>query len=220
MDSTHQIKLIFSHLPKPTRDAFELLSQQNFLKDNKWYLAGGTALALQIGHRVSIDLDFFTHEKDFDAEIIIESLSPHQWITTLREKGTLYGELKGSKISFISYPYFVPKQPFITYNNIDILDVKDIIVMKIIAISQRGRKRDFFDLYWYITHKEPLIDIMKCVNIQYPNLSHNYHHIIKSLTYFDEAEEDPDPQIFFDAAWKDVKKHFFTVVPDIADKLL
>lgn len=125
-----------------------------------------------------------------------------------------------AKVSFIAYPYFVPKQPFISHKFINILDAKDIAVMKIMAISQRGKKRDFFDLYWYLTNKESLIDILKRIDDQFPNKDHNYHHIIKSLTYFDEAEEDPDPQIFFDATWKDVKKYFLSIIPNVANKLL
>lgn len=221
MDSTHQqIKLSFSHIPKPTEKALNLLSKQDWIRKNDWYLAGGTALSLQFNHRTSVDLDFFTHHKDFDSGFISATLLPYKWLITLTDKGTLYGELGGAKISFIAYPYFVPKQPFITHGNINILDAKDIAVMKIIAISQRGKKRDFFDLYWYVTQREPLINIIERVATQYPNLKHNYHHIIKSLIFFEEAEDDPDPQIFFDANWKQVKKYFFTIVPEIADKLL
>lgn len=58
------------------------------------------------------------------------------------------------------------------------------------------------------------------VDLQYPNLKHNYHHILKSLTYFEEAEGDPDPQIFFNAAWEQVKRHFLAVVPEAANGLL
>ena len=104
MGTTHQslIKLIFSHLPKATHNAFGLLSKLSWIREQQWYLAGGTALSLQCDHRVSVDLDFFTPQEDFDAEFITTTLASYQWITLLREKGTLYGELKGAKISFIS----------------------------------------------------------------------------------------------------------------------
>lgn len=220
MDSTNQpVKLKVYRLPKSTQEALDLLAEQNFLK-NGWYLAGWTALTLQFNHRVSIDLDFFTPQEDFDPNFIIRALLPFGWITTLREKGTLYGELKGVKISFIAYPYFTSKQPLIPYKNIQILDAKDVAVMKIIAISQRGKKRDFFDLYWYTENKEPLLEVLKKVDNQFPNLAHNYHHILKSLTYFEDAEEDPQPQIFFDADWKSIKQYFLKIVPETADKLL
>lgn len=221
MDKTNQqIKLNFSHIPAVAKKAFDLLSKQGWMKKDGWYLAGGTALTLQFDHRTSVDLDFFTPQKDFDAEFISTTLLPYKWVVTRTDKGTLYGELEETKISFISYPYFVPKQPYVTYGNLNILNTRDIAVMKIIAISQRGRKRDFFDLYWYTTQKEPLIDVINRVAAQYPNLKHNFHHIIKSLIFFEEAEEDPDPQIFFDATWEDIKQYFLKIVPDIADEFL
>lgn len=216
---TNVKKLSSSHIPAATKKALDLLSKLDWIRKNGWYLAGGTALTLQLDHRTSVDLDFFTQHKDFDAGFISTVLFPYKWLITRTDKGTLYGELEGTKISFIAYPYFVPKQPFITYGEIDILDAEDIAVMKIIAISQRGRKRDFFDLYWYITQREPLLNIIERVDTQYPNLKHNYHHIIKSLMFFGEAEEDPEPQIFFDATWEEVKKYLLTIVPDVADKL-
>lgn len=221
MDSAHSpVKLNFSHIPVTTQNAFEILSRQRWMRENGWYLAGGTALTLQYDHRTSVDLDFFTHNKDFDARLISTELLPHKWIITRTDKGTLYGELGETKISFIVYPYFVPKQPFIAFGGINILDAKDIAVMKVIAISQRGKKRDFFDLYWYITHREPLLDIIGRIAVQYPHLRHNYHHIIKSLIYFEEAEEDPQPQIFFNATWEQVKQHFISLIPSVTNKLL
>ena len=81
-------------------------------------------------------------------------------------------------------------------------------MMKIIAISQRGRKRDFFDLYWCAKNIESLEQAMLRLDEQYPTVRHNYHHIIKSLDYFDDAENDPAPKIFFKASWKEVKNFF------------
>lgn len=213
-------RLNFSHLPKETLEAFKILSKETWLNKKSWYLAGGTALTLQLDHRVSFDLDFFTQEKDFDAEEVILSLLPYGFKTSSRSKGTLYGVLKGAKVSFIAYPYFIPKEPFIKEQGINILNAKDIAIMKIIAISQRSTKRDFFDLYWYINNNEPLIKVLKRVGSQFPKLNHNYHHIFKSLTYFDEAEENPDPEIFFNATWEQVKKYFLTIVPEIGKEIL
>lgn len=219
--SDKSINLIFTHISEATNKAINVLSKQSWLKKQRWYLAGGTALTLQVGHRISVDLDFFTPRKgiDSDLDFISRTLSP-DWIITNQKQDTLYGELNETKVSFIAYPYFVPKQPFITRGFIDILDARDIAVMKVIAISQRGRKRDFFDLYWYVNNRESLIDVLERVKIQYPNTQHNYHHIIKSLTYYEEAEADPEPQIFFEADWNKVKKYFLSIVPSLADKYL
>ena len=92
--------------------------------------------------------------------------------------------------------------------------------MKIIAISQRGRKRDFFDLYWCAHNIEPLEKTIKRLKIQYPSVAHNYHHILKALVYFVDAESDPEPIIYFDATWKKVKSFFTKEIPIIADKIM
>lgn len=207
-------------LPEQTHKAFLYLAKQEWLATDEWYLAGGTALALQMGHRLSVDLDFFTTLDDFDIQDILNHLSSQDWSISLREKGTLYGELFGTKISFIAYPYFVSDQPYIRYHTINLLDAKDIAVMKIMAISQRGKKRDFVDLYWYIYNREPLLNILRRLDKQYPNIQHNYHHIFKSLTYFEEAELDPEPQLLFDLSWDTIKKYFLEVVPQLAKQLL
>ncbi|MFH0755497.1 MAG: nucleotidyl transferase AbiEii/AbiGii toxin family protein [bacterium] len=69
--------------------------------------------------------------------------------------------------------------------------------MKIITISQRGRKRDFFDFYYCVKNIEPLENLIKRLKIQYPSVAHNFHHILKSLIYFKDAENDPEPEIYF-----------------------
>ncbi len=218
MATFNQIKLEI--LPKNTKLAFDLLRTKTWLTEENWYLAGGTALALQMGHRLSVDLDFFTSNSDFEIANLINRLSSNHWQTTLTGKGTLYGELYQTKISFIAYPYFKPQHPFITNDQLNILDAKDIAVMKVIAISQRGRKRDFIDLYWYSINNEPLINILKRINQLYPNIEHSYHHILKSLSYFAEAENDPDLQFLTDISWDNAKKFFTDAIPDLAEELL
>lgn len=75
--------------------------------------------------------------------------------------------------------------------------IRLIAVMKIITISQRGRKRDFFDFYYCVKNIEPLENLIKRLKIQYPSVAHNFHHILKSLIYFKDAENDPEPEIYF-----------------------
>lgn len=208
-------------LPKPTKTALDFLSRQAWIKDSAWYLAGGTALALYAGHRKSYDLDFFTKSTDYDNNKLLAHFSKvDEWKTTLNKKNTIYGELLGAKISFIAYPFFIPKQSYTQYGAVSIIDALDIAVMKIIAISQRGRKRDFFDLFWCATNLEPLEDIIRKLPAQYPNVAHSYSHILASLVYFDDAEGDPEPEIFFDTNWKKVKDYFTKNVPQIAQQII
>lgn len=215
------IELNLSVMPKNTKKAFNFLSTQNWLKDSGWYLAGGTALALTAGHRTSVDLDFFTTQKNFEAAEILEHFKDNgDWQTDIGKQSTIYGKLFEAKISFIAYPFFVPKQEFLRYGAISILQPIDIAVMKIIAISQRGRKRDFFDLYWLIKHFEPLGETLKRLKIQYPSVAHDYHHILKSLAYFEDAENDPAPILHFEMTWKEVKGFFTHEIPALTEKVI
>lgn len=81
-------------------------------------------------------------------------------------------------------------------------------------------QRDFFYLYWYCLNREPLFAVIERALAQYPGQKHNVPHILKSLTYFADAEEDPMPQIFFDATWSTVKKYFQKEVPRITREIL
>jgi len=219
--SREKIESNFHIIPSETKRAFVFLSEQSWLGEGGWYLAGGTALALQAGNRKSVDLDFFTTEKDFDkSELLDNFIGNNEWVTTLNRKNTIYGELSKAKISFVAYPFFVPKQDFIHYGSIKILQPLDIAVMKIIAISQRGRKRDFLDLYWCAKNLEPLENLVKRLKAQYPFVAHDFHHILKSLVYFVDAESDPSPDIFFKADWKEVKDYFKKEVLRITHEII
>lgn len=214
-------KLHLDVLPRATSKAFLKLSQDaDWLKVGSWYLAGGTALALQMGHRASVDLDFFSKKKTFATADMEDNLSRiGSWQTTLRKSGTLYGKFLGAKASFIAYPFFLPSKNRLRYGNITLLRPDDIAVMKIIAVSQRGRKRDFVDLYWYGNNCGDLEATFYRMLKQYPQ-KHNIAHILKSLTYFDDAESDPMPNINFAASWQGIKAYFRREAPRLARKLL
>ena len=216
-----QVTFHFEILSRATKKALDFLSEQPWMGASGWYLAGGTALALQTGHRRSVDLDFFTAEAKFNStRLLARFLNNADWKTAVDEPNTVYGELFKAKVSFIAYPFFVPKQRFIRYGAINILSSLDIAVMKIIAISQRGRKRDFFDLYWCAKNVEPLEKTIRRLRVQYPAVAHDYHHILKSLVYFDDAEADPMPNIHFKATWTEIKKFFIKEVPRITSTIM
>jgi len=216
-----QVELHFETLPRETKRALDFLSKEKWLKNSGWYLAGGTALALQAGHRVSVDLDFFTKLVEFESgEFLKNFINNKNWQITINRKNTIYGKLFKAKISFIAYPFFVPKEKMLQYGAVKILKPVDIAVMKIIAISQRGRKRDFFDLYWCAKNIEPLIKTVRRLKKQYPSVAHDYHHILKSLVYFEDAESDPAPIINFKASWEEVKKFFRKEIRTIVKEVM
>lgn len=207
-------------LPRATRVALETLAGQSWLKRSAWYLAGGTTLALQVGHRQSFDLDFFTRQDNFSNAALLKHLTGQDWKTDILKEGTVYGEFMGVKVSFIAYPFFYAQERPLRFGSIRVVPPRDIAVMKIIAISQRGRKRDFVDLYWYLKNRGPLLDLFRLLPEQYPTVKHNYHHILKSLMYFADAEEDPMPELFFKAQWSSIKNYFLNEVPRVARKWL
>lgn len=221
MDGTHNLTWRQDVLPPSAKDALLYLAGLPWLENSGWYLAGGTALALQAGHRESVDLDFFTQESFEDVTPLRRLLSGDPEFVADREApGTLYGRLLGAKVSFISYPFFIPREPFLPYGCVQVLHERDIAVMKVIAISQRGKKRDFVDLYWYVTNRESLLDVCQRLPSQYPSVSHNYQHIIKALMYFSDAEDDPMPALFLDIDWEKIKAHFQSETPKTAKTLL
>lgn len=206
----------YETLPRQTKKALDFLSVKKWLKESEWYLAGGTALALQTGNCRSYDLDFFTVQCNFDVKKLLANfIENSDWQTTIEDKNTIYGELFKTRVSFIAYPFFIPNQDMLQHGTIKVLQPVDIAVMKITATSQHGRKRDFFDLYWCAENVESLESLIKKLKKQYPSVAHNYHHILKSLVYFKDAESDPAPEIYFKADWKEVKKFFKKEIPRI-----
>jgi len=220
IDSSVLEKIHLDALPKITSRAVLRCASLPFFKKGSWYLAGGTALALQAGHRQSVDLDFFTTQKTFNEKQAAEYFSRQgNWETTFLNQGTLYGKFYQAKISFISYPFFKVAEPFLSIGTIKILTPPDIAAMKIIAISQRGRKRDFVDIYWLTKYIQNIEKSIKSAERQY-NVPQNLNHLLKSLSYFADAENDPMPTIFFKASWSSIKKYLRREVAQTAKKLL
>lgn len=208
-------------LPPQTRRAFLYCTKLSFLSRSGWYLAGGTALTLQVGHRRSVDLDFFTPQTHINVIALERTLlATGKWETTLIQEGTLYGKFAGGKMSFIAYPFFKPTALRVACGSVRMLALEDIAAMKIIAVSQRGRKRDFIDLYWYVHHREPLETVIRRALGQYPGQEHNVPHILKSLAYFENAEGDPMPTLNFKVNWRTVKLFFQREVATVTKKFL
>ncbi len=199
-----------------TKAALALLSKSNLFKDA--YLAGGTALALQLGHRLSFDLDFFT-AAEFNS---LETAAKLQKTTGLKiqetKAGTIIGTIQSIKFSLFLYQYKLlsPSKEFLS---ISIADIKDIAAMKIAAVSDRGVKRDFIDVY-FICRKIRLENVLKLYNKKYGKLASNLIHILKSLVYFKDAEEEPMPKMLKPCKWNGVKIFFEQEVKKLADKFV
>ena len=128
-----------------TLELLKELMLKDYLK--QFVLVGGTALALQIGHRKSIDLDMFT-VKDFDSEKLVPKLlKEYNLVPLLQMPQTLICEINGVKVDFIRFKYSFMR-PIVKVGRIRMLSLEDIAPMKLDAITGRGNKKDFFDLYF------------------------------------------------------------------------
>ncbi len=195
-------------LPKEQLRLFETLSSQPFIND--FYLAGGTCLALQIGHRRSLDFDFFIPH-DFNTSVIINRLTEiGSYQRDNEEKNTINGSLNGVKILFFGYHYNVIDE-FKFFNRIRLAGLKDVAAMKLEAIAGRGSKKDFIDLFFLI-QIYTLGEIFSFHALKYGvGLNNQYHHL-KSLAYFADAEVDAMPLMVKPLNWNYVKKEISSCV--------
>ncbi|MFA5961198.1 MAG: nucleotidyl transferase AbiEii/AbiGii toxin family protein [Parcubacteria group bacterium] len=178
------------------------LVSSGIVKD--FYLAGGTALAIQLGQRESIDLDWFT-EKEFSLGKLKGQLADTGNFEVVSEApGTLHGILDGVKITFLYYNYS-PLFPFIAFEDAKLADERDIAAMKVDAISSRGSKKDFIDLY-FLLKKYSLEEIIGFFEKRYANIHYNKMHILKSLVYFEDAQNEASPVMLQRADWEEIKK--------------
>lgn len=168
-----------------------------------FFLVGGTSLALQMGHRVSIDLDLFTPEI-FDKNHLLESLYPDFQVSVESEsQQMLLTYIDDVKVDFVKmgYPILFPT---LVVEGIRMLDIRDIAAMKLKAIAQRGSKKDFYDIY-FLTDILTIEEMLSIFQDKFKQ--HEVFHIVKSLTYFEDAEAFADPIVFDKKiTWVKVKK--------------
>lgn len=186
---------------------------------NHFYLAGGTDLAIQLKHRYSFDLDFFTTENFSEKNLDLDLKEISGYKLDRLEKDTLLGNINDTKISFFRYDNPLIEKPLV-FRKTKLAAISDVAAMKLDAIGSRGIKRDFIDLY-FICQKKYLLD--RCLNFyqqKYPHGKENTFHIIKSLTYFEDAESGEMPEMIEPAFWPEVKKYFEKEAILLAKKFL
>jgi len=176
-----------------------------------FYLAGGTGLALQFGHRLSRDLDFFSQEL-FGEEALLQRLTALGDLSvSSKDRATLHATVLGTKTSFIEYTYPL-LYPTKNYLEVAVADARDIACMKLSAIAGRGAKRDFVDLY-FCARNYGLKEMLALFERKFAQTHFSRIHLLKSLTYFADAEKDPMPHMLEALDWNTVKQFFMLEVP-------
>lgn len=166
-------------------------------------LVGGTALALQLGHRRSVDLDLFA-VSDFDTDALLENLQRDYSVQPkVQTKGSLITDVEGIKVDFIRFKYAF-SHPIVETGGLRLLSAADIAPMKLDAITGRGSKKDFYDLY-FLLERYTLAEILDLYSRKYPHST--LFHVIKSLTWFEDAEPQALPDVLLKkATWAQVKR--------------
>lgn len=175
-----------------------------------FYLVGGTALSLQYGHRVSIDLDFFGKDKfNFDS-FTMTCESKFDKVEPRRKEPPIYQILINDvKSDIVEYPYDLITD-LVIEDGIRMAHPKDIAAMKITAIGTRSTKKDFYDLYFLFEHYS-LKEILNFCEHKFPKK--DMFHYIRSLIYFDDVEQDPEElRLLKDVSWKSVKDRIYQEV--------
>jgi len=186
------------------------LSQLPLLRP--FYLGGGTALALRLGHRISQDLDLFANIESLDDDFrhsIMQELRQDHAVNVLRD--SVFGlvlEANGQPISFFSYGYPM-LEPTDLVSGFQIAGILDIGLMKMDAIAGRGTRRDFYDLY-FIASRVSLDELFAQSTNKYP-YSHGFEmRVLVALVDFDVADQQDEPMLLLPAEWSEVKDFFTT----------
>lgn len=174
-------------------------------------LVGGTALALQYGHRTSVDLDFFGTLPD-EPNVLLESVAKIGETTIIHQtKSIIQIVVDKVKVDFVNYSRYEWIDEPILSDGITLASDKDIAAMKVNAIMGRGTRKDFVDLYALLQHYS-LADILSFYRKKYPEYS-DYRALL-SMTYFVDAEMLDMPRLFIDVSWEEMKRTIIAAVKE------
>lgn len=173
-----------------------------------FYLAGGTALALQLGHRRSVDLDFFSATKDIPSirEPLAQALKPFDPTLTDAAWGNLVFLAKGVQVGFYGYGYPMVA-PFRFADKVRLASVADIGLMKLDALLARASRKDFHDLY-AIGKTMTLREVLDLAPEKYAYIRDFEAQVVKRLAYFERAEQEEPLSLIQKASWETVKNYF------------
>lgn len=190
--------LCFDAIPESVRALLARLATHDALAE--FSLGGGTSLALRFGHRLSVDLDFFTLQ-EFSPEVLFGSLPLVGATVISRAANSLTADVGGVKLDLLrhSYPLLKPNDEL---DDITLVSLPDLAAMKLNALTNRGSKKDFYDLAELLNHFTigQMIDFFTS---KYQTM--DAFTVIRSLAWFEDAESEPDPISLTGVTWSQVK---------------
>lgn len=172
-------------------------------------LVGGTALALQYGHRQSIDLDFFGALPEDKDELVEMTRRVGNVLVTNRSKMIVQTVVNQVKVDFVDYSRYAWIDDPVQGDGFLLASDKDIAAMKVNAIIGRGTRKDFIDLYVLLQHYS-LTEILEFYKQKYPEFSE--YRALLSMTYFEDAEMQDMPKMFIDTPWDEMKSTIIQAV--------
>jgi hypothetical protein len=176
-----------------------------------YYLAGGTGLCMHLQHRRSVDLDLFRTET-FDAGAMVADLESDgvHLASVTTSRATVHAEIDGVRTSLLCFPYPTLEVPELSPEGVPVAGVRDIAAMKVEAIASRGARKDFYDLYFICQAGLTLGQAMEAFEARFASANPDIYHRLRALTFFDDAERDPEADLLKPADWAAVRS-FFTV---------
>jgi hypothetical protein len=202
-----------------SRQALVLKAVGPILGRRGFYLAGGTGLALHLGHRRSIDFDFFSGKRLGDMLVLADSLREEgiPLVVSTVGRGTLHGTIRGIRTTILEYRYATLRPPrHLQDFGCALASLDDIATMKLAAIAQRGSKKDFIDVYALLRKHASLVRMLSIYRRRY-RLTDSFH-VLQAMTYFDEADQQRPPTMLWRTKWPDIKRHIRQCVAETVQK--
>lgn len=198
------------HLQTILPDTLELLKRLSAQPEMQGMrLVGGTSLALQYGHRQSVDLDFFGQLTVSQDDILSMMERMGSYRLRNRTSSILQLIVDGVMVDIVDYSRYPWIDDSVCHEGVTLASPKDIAAMKINAIEGRGSRKDFIDIYLLLQHYS-MDDLLAFYSQKYPNYS--IFRALLSLTYFDDAESEAMPIMFIPDTWDDIKAHISATV--------
>jgi len=187
---------------------------------NSFYLAGGTALSLQIGHRFSADLDFFSQTEDIPTirTSLENALTSFHGVLSDSSWGNLVYLVKNVRVGFYGYG-FPLVAPLVEIEGIRLASIEDIALMKLDAMLSRAARKDFYDLY-FICNDISLKQLFTKADRKYQSVRDFEAQATKRLVYFENAENESEPSLIENVSWQTVKEYFIKQAKEIEQSWL